>query len=543
MANNEDSTELHVSRSPVHLDGRTLEGGGQLVRIAIALSALTGRPVTIDHVRGNRQGKQGLKGSHLAAVQLLAEISGSKVSGGIIGSRCMSFIPQVDDFDDDSTPSRQNSSQAQPTQSRCRDDGSAPNPTYLVPLSKASLQSEYDIRLPTAGSIFLVFQAVYPYLLHAGSQAPEQCIRLNVTGGTNVSLSPSFDYASQVMVPNFSKLGLPRLAIVLHKRGWSSGPTDLGTVSFLIHPLGASKDADEDGKISEFSAENADGDAQQARAECLFPLIDLLRHERGKITQIDITVLAPDSLVSSTSQNSYETRKQKRPEGRHQGNTNSPITIRTYAEEATHSALRRGIRTADQSLFDMHSSLHQSATDPFTQDSDGDPIPINIHTSEPTYHRSHLYILIVAHTSTGFRIGHDALFGSQSCNQPKKPKRNKKMMNEGINSAKEHRQHGALSVITDLVDQCVEGFIREISGQVPDSCLDPLDVRVGKRACLDLHMRDQIVVFEALGEICGDNLSKKDGASQQEDERYWTLHTKTAQWVCQQMLKETRAVR
>lgn len=38
------------------LDGRTGEGGGQLVRIAACLSALTGTPIRIHHVRGNRGG-------------------------------------------------------------------------------------------------------------------------------------------------------------------------------------------------------------------------------------------------------------------------------------------------------------------------------------------------------------------------------------------------------------------------------------------------------------------------------------------------------
>jgi hypothetical protein len=38
----------------VKLDGRVGEGGGQLVRIAVSLAALTGTPLRIDHVRGNR---------------------------------------------------------------------------------------------------------------------------------------------------------------------------------------------------------------------------------------------------------------------------------------------------------------------------------------------------------------------------------------------------------------------------------------------------------------------------------------------------------
>jgi RNA 3'-terminal phosphate cyclase (ATP) len=43
----------------VELDGRTGEGGGQLVRIAVGLSALTGTPIRIHHVRGNRGGGRG----------------------------------------------------------------------------------------------------------------------------------------------------------------------------------------------------------------------------------------------------------------------------------------------------------------------------------------------------------------------------------------------------------------------------------------------------------------------------------------------------
>lgn len=38
----------------VKLDGRTGEGGGQLCRIAVSLAALTGTPLRIDNVRGNR---------------------------------------------------------------------------------------------------------------------------------------------------------------------------------------------------------------------------------------------------------------------------------------------------------------------------------------------------------------------------------------------------------------------------------------------------------------------------------------------------------
>ncbi len=46
-------------RKALRLDGRTGEGGGQLVRVSVALAALTGTPLRIDNVRGNREHKRG----------------------------------------------------------------------------------------------------------------------------------------------------------------------------------------------------------------------------------------------------------------------------------------------------------------------------------------------------------------------------------------------------------------------------------------------------------------------------------------------------
>jgi len=46
-------------QKPIVLDGRTGEGGGQLVRIAVALAAVITQPIRIIHVRGNREGSRG----------------------------------------------------------------------------------------------------------------------------------------------------------------------------------------------------------------------------------------------------------------------------------------------------------------------------------------------------------------------------------------------------------------------------------------------------------------------------------------------------
>jgi RNA 3'-terminal phosphate cyclase (ATP) len=54
--------EGRIRQEGVELDGRTGEGGGQLVRIAVGLSALTGIPVRVHHVRANRPGRKGKHG-------------------------------------------------------------------------------------------------------------------------------------------------------------------------------------------------------------------------------------------------------------------------------------------------------------------------------------------------------------------------------------------------------------------------------------------------------------------------------------------------
>ncbi|KAF6524119.1 hypothetical protein HZS61_012618 [Fusarium oxysporum f. sp. conglutinans] len=65
---------------PVELDGRTGEGGGQVVRVAIAIAALTGQAVTITNVRGNRE-RGGLKSQHVTSIQFLAKITDADVEG------------------------------------------------------------------------------------------------------------------------------------------------------------------------------------------------------------------------------------------------------------------------------------------------------------------------------------------------------------------------------------------------------------------------------------------------------------------------------
>ncbi|KAJ5562392.1 hypothetical protein N7535_003155 [Penicillium sp. DV-2018c] len=473
----------------VHIDGRTLEGGGQLVRIAIGLSALTGRPVSIDHVRGNRQGGKGLKRSHAAAVKLLAEISGSEVTGSEVGSQHLDFIPQ----------------------------SSTTKSGPLLDLSKVSVKPEYDINLTTAGAVFLVFQALYPYLLHVGSRAPGSFVKVNITGGTNSSHSPSYDYVSQVIVPNFARLGLPPLSVILHKRGWSSGPIDLGAVTFLIHALGPRGRSDNGEERTQPWKKRQ---RQTAEPVSTFPRMNLMDHKRGKVTQVDITVLAPD-LATPNANPKY----------------GDGYTVRQFIEEGTQRSLRRALQKMDPAIF-KHSASSPPEEDPHTKRANQDaPVPIRIHTSEATQHRSHVYILIVAHTSWGFRIAHDVL-GSVGGNRS--ARRRDKGKQKQHPAQADSQNADILSGAAELVNRCVTGFIEEISDANANDNSDEKPASNVKRSCVDQYMRDQIVVFEALGEACRSDRHAAEeevtDAGIMEDERAWTLHTKTAQWVCRQIL-------
>ena len=83
---------LRMSES-VHLDGTTLEGGGQLVRLALGLSALTSTPIKFTNIRGNRSGGGGLKQQHLTAVNWLASACSATVSGAERKNRTLEFCP------------------------------------------------------------------------------------------------------------------------------------------------------------------------------------------------------------------------------------------------------------------------------------------------------------------------------------------------------------------------------------------------------------------------------------------------------------------
>lgn len=211
----------------IHLDGTTLEGGGQLVRLALSLSSLTGRPIHITSIRGNRSRGGGLKGSHLAAVELLAKACAAKTKGMELKSKELTFEPCVDRTE------RLSSDSANWWKSLKDQDGK-------------SVGRAVEIKMTTPGSIFLVFQALLPYLLFSssgigrsgqGSTSPPLPVKLTVHGGTNVTSSPSFEYVQQVLLPTLGRIGIPPITLTLSNRGWTHGRAQVGSATFTITPF------------------------------------------------------------------------------------------------------------------------------------------------------------------------------------------------------------------------------------------------------------------------------------------------------------------
>lgn len=87
-----------------------------------------------------------------------------------------------------------------------------------------------------AASTLLIFQAVFPFLLFAGNDKGDP-VSLDISGGTNVAFSPSFEYLDQVLLPTLHDAFGISVERTLHGRGWSLGKAQRGRVSFRFTPL------------------------------------------------------------------------------------------------------------------------------------------------------------------------------------------------------------------------------------------------------------------------------------------------------------------
>ncbi len=170
----------------IEIDGSLGEGGGSIVRISTALSALTSRPFHIHNIRAKRP-KIGLAAQHFNSVKSVAQISNANTSGLQIGSSNLEFLPGELDG------------------------------------------GNFHIDVKTAGSIGLILQSFMIIAPFASKPS-----KIQITGGTDIRWAPSVDYIKHVTLPVLQKMGY-KANIDLIKRGHY--PKGGGEVKAEIFPL------------------------------------------------------------------------------------------------------------------------------------------------------------------------------------------------------------------------------------------------------------------------------------------------------------------
>jgi RNA 3'-phosphate cyclase len=170
------------------VDGSYGEGGGQILRTALAFSVITGRPIRVSKIRAGREAP-GLRRQHVSALRVLGAVFDSKLDGVAEGSSEVSFMPG--------------------------------------PLRADSV----SLDMKTAASITLVLQAVIPAVALTRSR-----LTLELVGGTDVPWSPTFDYFDAVVRRAYGALGI-RFSARAVRRGYY--PRGGGRATVSVEPCEA----------------------------------------------------------------------------------------------------------------------------------------------------------------------------------------------------------------------------------------------------------------------------------------------------------------
>lgn len=155
----------------LEIDGSYGEGGGQILRTSVALSAITEKPIRIFNIRKGRK-QPGLKAQHLTGILAAKELCGAKVRGAKISSTELVFEP-----------------------GKIR-------------------HGQFKFDVGTAGAITLVLQTLVPIAAFS-----KDACAFEISGGTDVGWSPTVDYFQHIYCDYMKQIGL-EIKIKILKRGF-----------------------------------------------------------------------------------------------------------------------------------------------------------------------------------------------------------------------------------------------------------------------------------------------------------------------------------
>lgn len=178
----------------IELDGSQGEGGGQILRTALALSLMTGQPFRIDNIRAKRP-KPGLMRQHLACVQAAVAVGGGEAQSRALGRSGQAV--QVGE-------------------------------TALTFTPGKITAGDHEFAVGSAGSCMLVLQTVlWPLLL---AQRPST---LTLRGGTHNPMAPSSSFLKE-LGPCFAGQGDALFEMDVRRHGFY--PAGGGEVRVRVQP-------------------------------------------------------------------------------------------------------------------------------------------------------------------------------------------------------------------------------------------------------------------------------------------------------------------
>jgi len=170
----------------MEIDGSQKSGSGTILRLSVALAAITKQPLHITNIRQNRP-QPGLKPQHLEALLTAGKLCNAEIQGAKLGSKELWFLPQE------------------------------------------IRGGNFEALIETAGSIPMLLLATLPICLFA-----EKPVSLHVAkGGTDTTHAPTINYLRFVFLPVLKQMGVDA-EIRVQKYGYY--PKGMGEATITVKP-------------------------------------------------------------------------------------------------------------------------------------------------------------------------------------------------------------------------------------------------------------------------------------------------------------------